>query len=88
MRYVGQVVNLRPISIGLGGLGTLFGWRVDNPPQADSLPHKARDIAVTGKTIFSLRTRHIAQSKTYSFLDAAGGGWDSLEGGTMPLSRM
>jgi hypothetical protein len=35
----GQVFNLRPISIGLGGRVQMPPRRVDNPPQVDNLPH-------------------------------------------------
>jgi hypothetical protein len=36
---VGQVFNLRPISIGLGGSGQMPPRRVENPPQVENLPH-------------------------------------------------
>jgi hypothetical protein len=37
---VGQVFNLRPILIGLGGCVPMPTRRVTNPPQVENLPHK------------------------------------------------
>jgi hypothetical protein len=38
--FVGQVFNLRPISIGLPTSVQLPPRRVTNPPQVENLPHK------------------------------------------------
>jgi MFS family permease len=46
----GRLATCGGLSTRLGGIGTLVGRRVDNPPQADSLPHKFRSISDTGKT--------------------------------------
>jgi hypothetical protein len=47
--FVGQVFNLRPISIGLPVSVQEPPWRVTNPPQVENLPHKYRGIPHAGK---------------------------------------
>jgi hypothetical protein len=54
--FVGQVFNLRPILIGLGGRVQMPTKRVENPPQVENLPHIRHLAGLSAENQVALRT--------------------------------